>query len=192
MARQPNVVPEWLTLAPEWQTFDDERLGLEFFALWIADQATRAGVKELTPEIADRFRVLTEGMDGESVKSMALEKALVRVARGDAAAGGRIFRSWMLQSAGERATERIAKGAVAEKVRTDRQRKSASKKGVEAKALYSDEQRKKWQEMAASPEYKRLSGRRAAHEIRKALRLDHEAEESIRKTIGGSRPKRVG
>lgn len=196
MSSQPKDIPEWLALAPDWQSFDDDRLGIELYALWIGAQAVSDGVGEVTPEIAERYRTLTESLDGESARTMAVEKAIVRVARGDAAAGGRIFRSWMLQTAEAEATNRIAAREVAKSVRAERQRNDASKKGADTVRKYTDAQRARWREMALLPKYADLSSRSAAREIRKALKaeqgIDHNADESIRKEIASVRPRKVG
>jgi len=85
------------TFPAEYLDLQDDKLGLHLLAWWIGFQAKRKGIPSngVTEEIAEKIRLATLGMDVEDARHVALEKALRRVASGDAAGGGKLFRDLM-------------------------------------------------------------------------------------------------
>lgn len=84
---------------PGWRDLTDHELGISLYAWWIGAHAAQRGVSpdRVTKRMADEVRAAILGMDVDDVRYVGLEKALKRIASGDTAGGGSIFRAWMLE-----------------------------------------------------------------------------------------------
>lgn len=79
----------------------DDQLGLHLFAWWIGYQADRQGIPlgGVTQEIAEAIRVATLEIDTDEAGYVPLNNALRRVAKGDAAGAGKLFRNSLHEGA---------------------------------------------------------------------------------------------
>jgi hypothetical protein len=108
----------------------DRELGLHVWAWWIGAEAERANIPPgASLPIDGRFVELVRQkvlkIDTEHVASVALEKALKRLASGDMAGGGKLFRGWLKEWAQSRAavdevkTGRRRQRKIAQRPRSD-------------------------------------------------------------------------
>lgn len=171
-------------LAPfpvEYLDLPDDQLGMHVFDWWACYQAERRGIppSEVTKEMVEEIRVATVGMDSNDVRVIPLEKALRRVAIGDAAGGGKLFRALMHDGAVTMTLDGLADQAILRK----RQVSEWAKKGNVKRRKYEAADRKRWRELAAAPDMKRFSKKRKAEIIAQREGLPREASESIRKAL---------
>lgn len=91
-----------------WQQFlvdslplSDEELGIRLAVAWAAFQCEQQGVElgDMTIEDMQRLLEATQGIDGDTAKNAALEKALRKVASGDPKASGKLFRELLNEGA---------------------------------------------------------------------------------------------
>jgi len=163
----------------EWLDLPDDQLGARLLAEWAGYQAARMGIAphEMTPDILQKIRATTLDMDTNDPCFFGLEKPLKRACRGDAAEAGRLFREYMMGEAWSRVDRKFA----AEGISRRRQVRNWSKDGQNARRKYSDEQKARWRQMAAS--LRQMSMESAAEHIRKQENLPESALRVIRRVI---------
>ena len=79
----------------------DDQLCVRFYALWAVAQAEKLGIPQdrLTPEIAERLRVIALGLNTDSARYAPLEKAMRLAALGELFRAGKLFRELMYEDA---------------------------------------------------------------------------------------------
>ena len=160
----------------------DDQLGLHLYVGWICYQANVKGISPdaITEAFVEKLRVATLEMNTDDPRQAALEKALQKIAGGDAVASGRLFRNLIHEGAHRMAIERFAELGVQRK----RQLSEFARKGNASRRKHTDDDKRRWRKEATAPEIRRVkSKKRKAELIARKLGLPPEAVESIRKAL---------
>lgn len=85
----------------EWLKLPDEQLGFHLLAYWSAHHAQQRNIPihEISLEFIEAIRVQSLKIDTDNIEHIALEKAIVYIAKGEVARGGKLFKEHMMQGA---------------------------------------------------------------------------------------------
>ena len=163
----------------EWLDLPDDQLGARLLTEWACYRLMKNGVlpQPVTPELLQKIRDETLAVDDDDPRFLGLGKALHLVCGGEAARGGKLFREYMIGEARRQVDRKFA----AEGIKHQKQVRRWSGRGADARRKYSDTDKARWRQMAAS--LPPMSMGSAAEHIRKKEELPKSALRTIRRVI---------